>query len=387
LLAAQRRHPLAETIETHGCSVVLRRVDGRRGRELFLHCAPPDTRADAPGQAEAVYRAIAGVLAGEGADCTVIRETAFLRDLRADLESVRAARPWRLAAASEVEQPPLDERARLEVSAHAIVSPARTTRLEAPPACACAECARAHGLLVRLGDEEQLHVGALYGGGEDAYAQALAMFRAAEDLLRSAGMTFQHVVRTWIHLRDIDRDYGALNRARREFFAARGIDPPPASTGIGGGLAPHEHDLSLGLYAVRAPRRAMSAPTLGEAMDYGSDFARGMRVVESNKVSLHVSGTASIDEQGRTAHPDDLEAQVERMLVNVAALLAEQGAGFADVVSAVTYLKHPADTARLRRKLRDAGFEGFPNALVAAPICRPELLCETELVAVLPGDS
>ena len=109
-----------------------------------------------------------------------------------------------------------------------------------------------------------------------------------------------------------------------------------------------------------------------------------MRMVETNKVALHVSGTASIDEAGRTAHPGDFEAQADRMLVNVAALLEGQGASFGDVVSAITYLKRPADAGRLREKLREAGFEGFPNALVAAPICRPELLCETEALAVLP---
>ncbi len=107
-------------------------------------------------------------------------------------------------------------------------------------------------------------------------------------------------------------------------------------------------------------------------------------MVETNKIALHVSGTASIDEAGRTAHPGDFEAQADRMLVNVAALLEGQGATFGDVVSAVTYLKRPADAGRLREKLHEAGFEGFPNALVAAPICRPELLCETEALAVLP---
>ena len=50
------------------------------------------------------------------------------------------------------------------------------------------------------------------------------MFDVAEDLLQQAGMEFRDVVRTWIHLRDIDRDYADLNRARRAFFAARGID-------------------------------------------------------------------------------------------------------------------------------------------------------------------
>ena len=128
----------------------------------------------------------------------------------------------------------------------------------------------------------------------------------------------------------------------------------------------------------------MTAPTLNEATLYGSDFVRGMRMVETNKVALHVSGTASIDEVGKTAHPEDFEAQADRMLVNVAALLEGQGATFGDVVSAVTYLKRPADAGRLREKLHEAGFEGFPNVLVAAPICRPELLCETEALAVLP---
>jgi enamine deaminase RidA (YjgF/YER057c/UK114 family) len=112
-----------------------------------------------------------------------------------------------------------------------------------------------------------------------------------------------------------------------------------------------------------------------------------MRMVETNKVALHVSGTASIDEAGRTAHPLDFEAQAARMLQNVAALLEGQGAGFGDVVSAITYVKHPADAGRLRKKLHEAGYEGFPNALVAAPICRPELLCETEALAVLPTAS
>jgi len=101
-------------------------------------------------------------------------------------------------------------------------------------------------------------------------------------------------------------------------------------------------------------------------------------------VALHISGTASIDEAGRTAHVGDFEAQADRMLVNVAALLERQGASFSDVVSAITYLKHPEDAQRLRQKFHEAGYEGFPNVLVAAEVCRPELLCETEAFAVLP---
>ena len=128
----------------------------------------------------------------------------------------------------------------------------------------------------------------------------------------------------------------------------------------------------------------MSTPSLNEAWSYGADFSRGLRVVDANKVALHVSGTASVDEAGRTVHVGDFEAQADRMLHNIASLLDRQGATFEDLVSGVTYLKHPGDAPALRAMLRARGFDGFPCALVEAPLCRPELLCEAEVLAVLP---
>lgn len=396
-------HCPAETIETHGCRLVLRRVEGPEARELFLVGQPPAQAVEAGQQAEAIYHAILAVLESEGGSfASVVCETIFLRSLRADLEPVRAARGRALAsgaaashrpATTEIEQPPLNQGACLEVALQAVVPSRprlRVDTVEAGSACGCAECVRSHGLRVQLGDEARLYAGGLCGRGEGAYDQTLAMFGVAEDILRNAGMTFRDVVRTWIHLREMDRDYGDLNRARRAFFEARGIDPVPASTGIGGGPVADAHVLCLGVYAVKAGRppvrTIMTAPTLNEATSYGADFVRGMKMVETNKVALHVSGTASIDEAGRTAHPGDFEAQADRMLVNIAALLEGQGAGFGDVVSAVTYLKHRSDAKRLREKLREAGFEGFPHVSVAAPICRPDLLCETEALAVLPRE-
>jgi enamine deaminase RidA (YjgF/YER057c/UK114 family) len=394
-------HPGRGAIEAHGCSIILRRVEGPVARELYFHCQPPAETAEVRQQAEAIYRAILQVLQAEGGSFgSVVSEAVFLRSLRASVEPVREARHRVLAAQGatthrpatiEIQQAPLNVSACLEVSVHAVMpkgSRARFEPIEARPACGCAECARVHGLRIHVGDETRFHAAGLCGPGENAYEQTLGMFRLAENLLQQAGMEFRDVVRTWIHLRHIDRDYGDLNRARRAFFAARGIDPVPASTGIGGGPVSEAHDLCLGLYAVKAGRppvrTVMTAPTLNEAAQYGADFVRGMKLVETNKVVLHISGTASIDEHGKTAHPGDFEAQADRMLVNVAALLEGQGANFGDVVSAITYLKHPADAERLRQKLHEAGFEGFPHALVAAPICRSDLLCETEALAVVP---
>ena len=380
---------------------MLRRVAGPAATELYLHCQPGADPTGAREQADAIYRAIVQALVADGGNFgSVVSETVFLRDLPTSLEPVRAARRDVVGgqrathdpAVIEVEQAPLEERACLEVMVHAVLphasTAARFESITTPFTCGCAECARAHGLLFYLGDESRFQAGGLCGAGRNAYEQTLDMFGHAEELLQRAGMGFSDVVRTWIHLRHMERDYPEFNRARREFFTARGIRPVPASTGIQGAPASAAHDLCLGVYAVKSgrppERTVMSSPTLNEAAEYGADFARGMKVVETNKLALHVSGTASIDEQGRTVHVGDFDAQADRMLENIAALLARQGANFGNIVSAITYLANPADAARLRQKLREAGFEGFPHALVAATICRPDLLCETEALAVLP---
>jgi enamine deaminase RidA (YjgF/YER057c/UK114 family) len=377
-------------------------VAGPAAREVFLHARPPASESDPGRQAEAVYRELQAALEADGGGlASVVAETVFLRDRDAGLDAIRAARGRVLAqcAASaerpvvtEVEQPPLEAGATLEVSLHAILpgrAPLRRTPVVATPAGGGAGGTTPHALLVELGDERRFYAAGLGGPGRDAREQTLGMFAAADDLLRRAGMDFRDVARTWIHLRQMDRDYAAFNRARRAFFAERGIAPVPASTGIGGAPAGTAHDLSLGVYAVRAgraiERHVMTSPTLNEASEYGADFVRGLRVTEANRTSLYVSGTASIDASGRTAHDGDLEAQSDRMLLNIATLLERQGAGFGDVVHAVTYLKYPADAPRLRARLAQAGFGGFPHAMVAAAICRADLLCETEVLAVLPA--
>jgi enamine deaminase RidA (YjgF/YER057c/UK114 family) len=242
--------------------------------------------------------------------------------------------------------------------------------------------------VVRLGDQTSLWTGNVYGSGATAVDEAYDMFRIAEELLAAAGMRFGDALRTWIHVRDIDRDYDALNEARRAFFRDHGIVRRPASTGVQGIPAPDAHAFSLNLFALASTQpldvAPISTPSLNEAWTYGADFSRGLRVADANKVTLHVSGTASVDEAGRTAHVGDFAAQAERMLHNIASLLRRQGAGFEDLVSGVAYLKHASDAAALREICRARGFDGFPCAVVEAPLCRPHLLCEAEAVAILP---
>ncbi len=379
-------------------ATTVRRFRGRVADQLFVLCRPTAGANDPLRQAESVYEALRDVLVSEqvGPE-TIVTETVFCRRVRDDVLPVRAARSRVLAnvgllpATTFIGQPPLDDDADLALAAVAIVprSPdASTYQVHHATACTCDGCAAGVcARVVRLDDQTSLWVGSVYGSGRDAFAEAYDMFRVAEDLLAGAGMRFTDVMRTWIHGRDIERDYDALNAARRAFFRHAGVERLPASTGVQGIPFPDAHGFALGLYAVKSDRpldvARMSAPSLNEAWSYGADFSRGLRVTDANQVTLYVSGTASVDEAGRTAHAQDLGAQVDRMLHNVRSLLDRQGATFGDLVSAVTYLKHPSDAPALRTMLGARGFGGFPCAVVQAPLCRPDLLCETEAVAVL----
>jgi enamine deaminase RidA (YjgF/YER057c/UK114 family) len=388
---------------TSDVTTAVRRVSGPVADELFVLCRPDDHAADAARQAESVYEALCNALAAEGAGReTLVSETVFFRRIRTDLEPVRSVRARVLGSAglqicrpatTFIGQPPLDPDAHLELAAVAVLprtgDASWTHEVSRSGECPCEACAPgARATVVRLSGQIHLHAGNVYGTGRDAYEEAYDMFRVAEALLDEAGMTFADVMRTWIHLRDIDRDYEEFNRARREFFGRHGIQLRPASTGIQGIPFPDAHAFSLSLYAVKSPTpldvAPISTPFLNEAWDYGSDFSRGLRLADANKVALHVSGTASIDEAGRTVHVGSFEAQADRMLHNIASLLERQGATFADLVSGVAYLKNPDDAPALRAMLRARGFDGFPCALVEAPLCRPELLCEADAVAVLP---
>jgi enamine deaminase RidA (YjgF/YER057c/UK114 family) len=398
-------HPQAAThrIETRRGAAVVRRSGGPTADQVFVLCRPGDGIVGGARQAETLYEALLEALASEGIGPeAIVREAVFFRRIREDLEAARSARSRVLRGAGVracppattfVGQPPLAPDARLELSAAAVVpcpgTPASVRDVTRTAACACEACAPGvRARVVGVGHQTFLYAGDVHGAGRSPFEEAYDMFRVADGLLRDAAMSFRDVVRTWIHVRDIGRDYEALNGARREFFRHCGLERRPASTGVQGAPFPGAHAFSMSLHAVQSTGRldvsVMSTPFLNEACSYGADFSRGLKVAQADGVTLHVSGTASVDEAGRTVRAGDFPAQVDRMLDNVASLLAGQGATFADVVSGVTYLRNPDDAPVLRAMCQRRGFDGFPCAQVEARLCRPELLCETEALAILP---
>lgn len=394
---------------------VLRRFEGRETSDVHLLVRPVEA-AEGGGvleQTTVVYAELARTLAGEGISPErVVAEKVLFRDIRRDHLAFRAARERFLKrlgrdgsyrpASVFIEQPPLEPGAGIELLAHAVASnPSRargrppvrsrclSLALDGKAPCACDSCAEAGARVELLGSEKHIHSGAIFGSPGGVFEETFSMFQCAAEILRREGASFHDVVRTWIYFRDMDRDYAEFNRARRQFFHESRIGLYPASTGINGTPFPDDHAVCLGFQALQSegPRRVepMTTDTLNEAPEYGSFFSRGLRVEDRNKTTLFVSGTASIDEAGRTVHEGDVERQIERMVLNIERLLARQEASFRDAVSGVTYLKRSEDAPLLRALLERRGVTGFPNALVKADVCRPELLCEMEVTALVPA--
>lgn len=222
--------------------------------------------------------------------------------------------------------------------------------------------------------------------------QSTAMLQQSQLCLQKEGFSFADVVRTWLFLTDLERAYDELNRARNAFFKSADISPPPASTGIQGTPYPPDRQCGMGLIAVQGSDAAVSvrqvqSPAMGEAYAYGSNFSRGMAVELEDRVIIYISGTASIDDNNRVVHIDDIDRQLQKMFSNVEQLLASEGCSVEYISSGVTYLKRAEYIDTFHRVAESRGFPGqFVNTVCRADVCRPEWLCEVEVTAVLPLD-
>jgi len=141
-------------------------------------------------------------------------------------------------------------------------------------------------------------------------------------------------------------------------------------------------------------RKAVSAPqVLSEAYHYRvpSSFSRGMRVDLPCVSIIYVSGTASVDENGNTAHVGDFTAQVRRTFRNITELLKSEGATWHHVIRTTCYLRDIQKTYEefngLRTEFyREQGLDPFPGSTgIEARLCRDDLLVEIEVIAMLPN--
>lgn len=138
-------------------------------------------------------------------------------------------------------------------------------------------------------------------------------------------------------------------------------------------------------------KKAIYAPQyLCEPIHYVKpvSFSRGIRMDLGKWIFLFISGTASVDKHGNTSHLGDFLAQTKRTFKNLTALLQSEGAGWHNVVKTTCYLKDMRNY-EIFNEFRNQFYKQqrlhpFPaSSCIEANLCRPELLVEIELIAIL----
>jgi 2-iminobutanoate/2-iminopropanoate deaminase len=142
-------------------------------------------------------------------------------------------------------------------------------------------------------------------------------------------------------------------------------------------------------------KRAITNPNvLNEAYHYAkpSSFSRGMRIDLNGLTILLISGTASIDEFGKSVHIGDFRAQMRRTLKNITGLLESEGCTWHDVVRTTCYLRdidrdYEAFNEERTTFYKEQGLNPLPASTgIEAKLCRPELLVEIEAIAMFRAD-
>ncbi|MBN1360795.1 MAG: hypothetical protein JW993_09395 [Sedimentisphaerales bacterium] len=218
--------------------------------------------------------------------------------------------------------------------------------------------------------------------------QAETLFRQMDEALTGNGFGFADVFRTWFYNDDILAWYGEFNAVRNRFFREKGIfnGLMPASTGIGGGNVASAA-LIAGLLALRPKGQAVQvsdvpSPFQSSAANYGSSFSRAVEVRLPDHRRIYVSGTASIDEAGKTLFVGDCQAQVRQTMQVVGAILQSRGMDWADVTRALAYFKRAEDAPMLDEYRQQQGLPAFPVIVAENDVCRDELLFEIEVDAI-----
>ncbi len=139
-------------------------------------------------------------------------------------------------------------------------------------------------------------------------------------------------------------------------------------------------------------RTAISAPeVLNEAFCYArpSSFSRGLRFELGDHVMLLISGTASVDEDGRSVHLNDFRAQCWRTYRNITRLLEAEGATWKDIVKTTCYLRDIERDYKDFNEVRTTffawqGLDPLPASVgIQARLCREDLLVEIEAMAIV----
>ena len=129
---------------------------------------------------------------------------------------------------------------------------------------------------------------------------------------------------------------------------------------------------------------------INEAYNYQkpSSFSRALRLDLGDYKILLVSGTASVNEEGKAEHIGDFKAQLWRTYRNITNLLAAEGMSWHDVVRTTNYLRDIERDYAEFNKIRTSFFQWLKldplpaSTGIQVRLCWETLLVEIEVYAI-----
>jgi enamine deaminase RidA (YjgF/YER057c/UK114 family) len=130
--------------------------------------------------------------------------------------------------------------------------------------------------------------------------------------------------------------------------------------------------------------------TINEAYDYQkpSSFSRALKLDLGGYKVMLISGTASVNEEGKPEHIGDFKAQLWRTYVNITNLLEAEGMSWHDVVRTTNYLRDIERDYDDFNKIRTSFYQWLnldplpASTGIQARLCWETLLVEIEVYAL-----
>ena len=256
---------------------------------------------------------------------------------------------------------------------------------------------RRNAAIIHGNNHDLLWAANFYGIGPfDSGKQTTEIFESFNRILNDNGMTLlNNAVRTWVYVRDVDNHYRGMVESRKAFFEQHGLTPETryiASTGIEGFSKEVNSLVAFDAYAVKNLKpgqivRMEALENLSPTIKYGVTFERGTRIRYGDRSHLHISGTASIDKNGKIMYISDVKKQTIRTIDNIKALLAPHGAGLDDMAYIIAYVRNQKDRRKVKEILKKEIPTNIPLLLLEGAVCRPAWLVELEGVAIIPDSN
>jgi reactive intermediate/imine deaminase len=200
----------------------------------------------------------------------------------------------------------------------------------------------------------------------DMAAQTKAVLENAGEVLKTAGMGFEHVVSSRVYVTDVTK-FQAMNDVYRTFFPK---DPPARATVVAPLMGP-QFQVEVTLTAVNAPKQTFTTPAADGSPGKPSPILSSAVKVGKR---LYVSGML-----GNT--PDtkgNMEAQTKETLARIGRTLQAAGFGWEDLVDGIVYITDTAPFDAMNR-----GYSSVVKALPARATVKAGLVNADGLVEIM----